>query len=95
MRSDKYRSQKYIPEGACVAPVIISTDKTQLTQFSGGKLAYPVYLTLGNIPRAMCCKPSQSTCILIVYLSVNKEVGKGLSISKTTAVLKSLKISLF
>ncbi|KAI5981879.1 hypothetical protein EDC04DRAFT_2874697 [Pisolithus marmoratus] len=46
-------TQAKLPEGSCVAPVIIATDKTQLTQFSGGQQAYPVYLTLGNIPHAI------------------------------------------
>ncbi|EGO04771.1 hypothetical protein SERLA73DRAFT_38020, partial [Serpula lacrymans var. lacrymans S7.3] len=64
--------QNNLPEGACVAPVIIATDKTQLTQFSGNKSAYPVYLTLGNLPRSMHCKPSKHACILIAYLSVSK-----------------------
>ncbi|KAG1742091.1 hypothetical protein EDD22DRAFT_982192 [Suillus occidentalis] len=36
-----------------VTPVIIATDKTQLTQFSGSKLAYLVYLTFGNISRVI------------------------------------------
>lgn len=48
-----------------MAPVIIATDKTQLTQFSGSKSAYPVYLTLGNLPRALRRRPSQHACILI------------------------------
>ncbi|KIY61165.1 hypothetical protein CYLTODRAFT_384796 [Cylindrobasidium torrendii FP15055 ss-10] len=44
--------QDLLPEGATLASLIVSTDKTQLTQFSGGRVAYPVYLTLGNIPNA-------------------------------------------
>ena len=58
--------------GGTVSPVIISTDKTQLTQFSGRKSAYPVYLTIGNIPKGIRRRPSKNACILIAYLSVEK-----------------------
>jgi hypothetical protein len=42
-------------------------------------MAYPVYLTLGNIPRVIRHKPNQNACILIGYLSVSKDVGVNLT----------------
>jgi len=62
-----------------LAPVIIATDKTQLTQFSSNKSAYPIYMTLGNIPRAIRRKPSQQACFLLGYLSVDKILKDDLS----------------
>jgi len=34
----------------------------------GTKSAYPVYMTVGNIPKELCQKPSQYTHILLSYL---------------------------
>ena len=53
--------------GATIVPVLISSDKTQLTDF-GGKSAYPVYLTIGNIPKEIRRKPSHRGQILLAYL---------------------------
>ncbi len=54
-------------EGATIIPVIISSDKTQLTLFRN-KTAYPVYLTIGNIPKEIRWKPSRHAQILLAYL---------------------------
>ncbi|TBU37260.1 hypothetical protein BD309DRAFT_995194 [Dichomitus squalens] len=53
--------------GATVVPVIISSDKTQLTTFRN-KTAYPIYMTLGNLPKDVRCKPSRRGQILLAYL---------------------------
>ena len=74
-----YLPKEAIPEGGTLAPVIIASDKTQLTQFSGNKSAYPVYLTLGNLPKSLRRKPGHRACVLIAYLSVDKPAKKGLS----------------
>ena len=60
--------------GTTVIPVILSTDKTQLTLFRG-KSAYPVYLTIGNIPKQIRQKPSRHAQILIAYLPTSKLEG--------------------
>ncbi|TFK45605.1 hypothetical protein OE88DRAFT_1740110 [Heliocybe sulcata] len=64
--------QAGLPKGATVAPVLISTDKTQLTQFSGSRQAYPVYLTIGNLPRSLRRRPSEHATMLLGYLSADK-----------------------
>ncbi|KAH8987479.1 hypothetical protein EDB86DRAFT_3065716 [Lactarius hatsudake] len=53
--------------GATVIPVILSSDKTQLTLFRS-KAAYPVYLTIRNIPKHICRKPSRHAQMLIGYI---------------------------
>ncbi|EMD30775.1 hypothetical protein CERSUDRAFT_60838 [Gelatoporia subvermispora B] len=56
---------------ATVIPLIIASDKTQITLF-GGKSAYPVYMTIGNIPKELRRKPSQRAWILLAYIPVTK-----------------------
>ncbi|KAJ7840832.1 hypothetical protein B0H14DRAFT_3086845 [Mycena olivaceomarginata] len=57
--------------GATIVPVIISTDKTQTTMFRN-KAAYPVYMTIGNIPKDIRCKPSRQGYILIGHLPTTR-----------------------
>ena len=52
-------------------PIIISSDKTQLTLFRD-KTAYPIYLTIGNIPKDVCCKASQHAQVLLSYIPTTK-----------------------
>lgn len=54
-----------------IVPIIISSDKTQLTQFRN-KTAYPVYITIGNLPKHVRRKPSRQAQILLAYLPTSK-----------------------
>ena len=57
--------------GATVIPLIVSTDRTQVTLF-GNKTAYPMYLTIGNLPKEIRAKPSRCSQILLAYLPTSK-----------------------
>ncbi|KAF9471791.1 hypothetical protein BDN70DRAFT_819556 [Pholiota conissans] len=54
-----------------IIPIIISSDKTQLTQFRN-KSAYPVYMTIGNLPKHIRRKPSRQGQVLIAYLPTSR-----------------------
>ena len=62
--------------GATVIPVLVSSDKTQLTLFRN-KMAYPIYLMIGNILKDIRCKPSHHAHFLIGYIPVTKLTGIG------------------
>ncbi|KAG1724981.1 hypothetical protein EDB19DRAFT_1897836 [Suillus lakei] len=64
--------QERLPAGAVVAPVILASDKTNLTRFCGDKAAWPIYLTIGNIKKDICCQPSKHATVLIGYLPISK-----------------------
>ncbi|KAG1872987.1 hypothetical protein DFJ58DRAFT_713562 [Suillus subalutaceus] len=69
-----WNCQKKLDEehpGATVIPVIISSDKTQVTMFHN-KTAYPVYLTISNIPKEIRQKPSRQAHILLAYLPTTR-----------------------
>lgn len=64
--------QQRLPIGATIVPVILSSDKTKLSQFRGDKSAWPIYLTIGNLSKDIRRSPSMHGTILLGYLPVGK-----------------------
>ncbi|QRW09551.1 plasma membrane ATPase 4 [Ceratobasidium sp. AG-Ba] len=59
-------------EFGTIIPVIISSDETKLTNFSGDKKAHPVYITIGNLPKRLRRRTSKRANVLLGYLPVPK-----------------------
>ncbi|KAI9451165.1 hypothetical protein BJY52DRAFT_1206005 [Lactarius psammicola] len=67
--------------GATIVPVLISTDKTH---------AYPIYMTIGNIPKEIRRKTSLCAYVLLGYLPMTK-----LELEKNKARWKRLTANLY
>jgi hypothetical protein len=57
--------------GGTIIPVLLLTDKTQLTTFRN-KCAYPLYMSIGNIPKEIRRKPSLRAYVLLAYLPTTR-----------------------
>ncbi|KAG8791703.1 hypothetical protein FRC12_008352 [Ceratobasidium sp. 428] len=63
-------------QGAAIATVILSSDKTQLSVMCGNKKAWPVYITLGDIESSVRRRPSEHATVLLGYVPVTDLTGE-------------------
>ena len=52
------------------------SDQTNLTNFSGDKKAWPVYITIGNLPSARRNSPGSMAVLLLALLPVPPKLSK-------------------
>ena len=58
------------PAGSTVVPIIGLSDQTHLTNCSGDKKAWPVYMTIGNMLSQTRSGPAKMSVLLVVLLPV-------------------------
>ncbi|KAF8441123.1 hypothetical protein BGX38DRAFT_1071751, partial [Terfezia claveryi] len=63
-------TQMTLPIGSSLIPILITSDQTCLTNFSGDKKLWPIFMSLGNIPSDIRNKPSWQAWILIGLLPI-------------------------
>ena len=75
-----WKTQQEIPDGGTLIPVLLASDKTQLTTYSGDKSGWPLYMSIGNIRKDVRRKTSNNAWILIGLLPIPpKGCGRALS----------------
>lgn len=67
-----WQIQDALPPGATVVLVNASSDKLNLTHYSGDKVAWPIYITIANISKDVRRQISKHAMILIGYLPTTK-----------------------
>ena len=56
-------------------PIILTSDETHLTNFSGDKKMWPIYMTIGNIPARVRGVPSRHALVLLALLPIPPKMG--------------------
>jgi Plavaka transposase len=83
-----------LPRGVTLTGAVLATGKTHLTNFSGNKVMYAAYLTLGNIVSDVQWKINHCAYVILAYFPLSKFHNTDfLSIYKSkTAALKMPRI---
>jgi len=74
-----------LPHGSTAVPVILMSDSTQLTGFSGDKKAWPIYMTIGNLTRGVRAQTSSYSTVLLALLPVPPKYKKKMKAADRTA----------
>ncbi|KAF8425395.1 hypothetical protein L210DRAFT_3421273 [Boletus edulis BED1] len=73
---EAWHMQSQLPEGATLIGTILSSDKTNITNICGGRVAHPLLISLANIKMSTRLKLSSRSFMLTALLPVPKFVHK-------------------
>ncbi|KAG0125070.1 hypothetical protein HOY82DRAFT_493442, partial [Tuber indicum] len=85
-----WETQDLVPRGGTLVPLLFTFDKTHLTNFSGDKAAWLVYMSIGKICKDLQRRRSKRAWVLVAFLPIspkNPKDGKIHSILKPIAEL--------
>ncbi|KAF8428986.1 hypothetical protein EV426DRAFT_542969 [Tirmania nivea] len=86
--------QSNIPVGSTLIPVLLASDQIHLTNFSGDKKLWPLYMSIGNIKSTVRNKPTMNAWIPIAPLPVSpKRLHKIPNFSTETQELDALQLT--
>lgn len=63
-----WEAQEKLPDHSTVIPLLIASDKTQLTQHRGDLVAWPIYLTIGNLDSKTRRTPLRPGALLLAFV---------------------------
>ncbi|KAG6374246.1 hypothetical protein JVT61DRAFT_4259 [Boletus reticuloceps] len=67
-----WQMQSKLPEGVTLCGVILSSDKTHITNICGGKVAHPLLISLANIRMAVWNKASSHAFLLAALMPITE-----------------------
>lgn len=67
-----------LPVGSTLIPVLLTSDQTCLTNFSGDKKLWPLFMSIGNIRSHIRNKPTAQAWILIALLPIGPKRTNGI-----------------
>ncbi|ESZ92700.1 Zn-finger domain-containing protein [Sclerotinia borealis F-4128] len=68
-----------LPDDATVVPIILASDKTAMTKLQRDLVAWPVYMTVGNLSREIRRKQKIPGVLLIGFIPVIRGLSKAIN----------------
>jgi len=65
-----WETQKQLPNGATIVPLLLGTDKTLLTMLHGDQSVWPIYLTIGNLDAKIRRSQLKPSTVLLGFIPI-------------------------